>query len=163
MRHDRRGLTVIGLVLILVAVGLTAFFLLRLRGADDAPPAVPAAADSAVLPTSAVAPLVDRLELAAPLDSVAAAGDTLAVRLRAVGANAGVVGATIDLAPGPNSTVRPTSVITSDIGEATAQWVVPGGDATTGDVRTLRATVRGNPAAVLELTVRVAAGGADAR
>ena len=161
MRHDRRGLTVIELVLILLAVGLIIFFLFRLRGADDVP-AVPAAADSAVLPPTAAAPLVDRLDLATPIDSVAAPGDTIVVRFRAVGAGAGVARAAIDLAPGASSTVLPTSLVTNDIGEATAQWIV-GGDAAAGDVRTLRASVRGNPSATLETTVRVGAGRPDAR
>lgn len=157
MRHDRRGLTVIELVLILLAVGLIIFFLFRLRG-DDAAPAVPPAADSAVLPPSAAAPLVDRLDLATPIDTVAAAGDTIVVRFRATGAGAGVARAAIELAPGPNSVVLPTSLVTNDIGEATAQWIVAAGDAAAGGVRTLRATVRGNPSATLEATVRVAPG-----
>jgi hypothetical protein len=149
MRHDRRGLTVIELVLILLAVGLIVFFLLRLRGGDDA---APAGADSATLPPSAAAPLVDRLDLATPLDSVARVGDTLVVRLRATGAGAGVARAAIELAAGPGSTVVPTALVTNDIGEAVAQWIV-GGDA--GATRTLRATVRGSESATLEATVRV--------
>ena len=163
MRHDRRGLTVIELVLILLAVGLIIFFLFRLRGADDAAPAVPPAADSAVLPPSAAAPLVERLDLATPIDTVAAVGDTIVVRFRAVGAGAGVARAAIELAPGPSSTVLPTSLVTNDIGEATAQWILAA-DPAAGATRTLRATGRGNPSATLETSVRVAPAGApDAR
>lgn len=155
MRHDRRGLTVIELVLILLAVGLIIFFLFRLRGSDDAAPGVPAAADSAVLPPSAAAPLVDRLDLVTPIDTVAAAGDTIVVRVRATGAGAGVARAAIDLAPGPNSVVLPTSLVTNDIGEATAQWILAA-DPSAEPTRTLRASVRGNPSATLETSVRVA-------
>ena len=150
MRHDRRGLTVIELVLILLAVGLIIFFLLRLRGGDDAAPA----ADSTALPASAAAPLVDRLDLATALDTVVQVGDTLVVRLRATGAGAGVARAAIELAAGPGTTVQPASLVTNDIGEATAQWIM-GADAA-GGTRTLRATVHGNPSATLETTVRVA-------
>jgi hypothetical protein len=167
MRHDRRGLTVIELVLILLAVGLIIFFLFRLRGRDDAAPVVPPAADSAVLPPTAAAPLVDRLDLATPIDTVAAPGDTIVVRFRATGAGAGVARATIDLAPGPNSVVLPASLVTNDIGEASAQWIVAAADSadsSAGATRTLRATVRGNPSATLETSVRVApAGVPDAR
>ena len=151
MRHDRRGLTVIELVLILIALGLIIFFLFRLRGRDDAAPVVPPAADSAVLPTAA-APLVERLDLAVPTDSVAAAGDTLDVRLRASGAGAGVARATIELSA-DGGTVLPTTVVTNDIGEATARWVVAGA---VGATPTLRARVRGNPSATLTTSVRIA-------
>lgn len=163
MRHDRRGLTVIELVLILLALGLIIFFLFRLRGRDDAALAVPPAADSVLAPTAG-APLVDRLDLATPIDSVVAAGDTIVVRFRATGAGAGVARAAIDLAPGPSSVVLPTSLVTNDIGEASAQWIVAAADPGAGDTRTLRATVRGNPSATLETSVRVApAGVPDAR
>src|SRR5690606_33954035 len=107
------------------------------------------------------------LDLATPIDSVAAAGDTIVVRLRATGAGAGVAGATIDLAPDSGSVALPTSLVTNDIGEASARWVLVGdaaGDAAGGATRTLRASVRGNPSATLETSVRVApAGVPDAR
>lgn len=152
--HARRGLTVIELVLILLAVGLIIVVLFRLRGRDDGAARVPASADTAVLPPSAAAPLVERLDLVTPIDSVASDGDTLLVRFRAIGAGAGVAGATIDLEPGPDAVVLPTSLLTSDIGEATARWIVAGA---AGGTRTLRATVRGNPSVALETSVRVGA------
>ena len=154
MRLARRGLTVIELVLILVAIGLIAFFLLRLRGRD----AAPAAADSAaaVAPvgsdTPAAAPAARVLTLAAPLDSTAAPGAVLDVRVRGAAA-----GAVVRFEAEGGGRVEPASDTTGTDGEAAARWTI----GTTG-AQTLRATTDGGPAP-LSVTVQPTAGGAGAR
>jgi len=156
MRLARRGLTVIELVLILVAIGLLVFFLLRLRNRDAAPPA-PTADSALATPAAPTTGTATTLSLAAPLDSTAAAGDTLDVRLRAVDAGgAPVAGAALRIETEGGGRVEPATATSGANGEAAVRWTL-GGEG----VQTLRATLDGAPAPLVA-TVRVA-GGAGAR
>lgn len=153
MRLARRGLTVIELVLILVAIGLIAFFLLRLRGRDAAPP-VAADTSAALIPDAAptATPAVGALTLAAPLDSTAAPGAVLDVRVRGAAA-----GAVVRFEAEGGGRVEPASDTTGTDGEAAARWTIGASGA-----QTLRATTDGG-AAPLTVTVQPTAGGAGAR
>ena len=164
MRTSRRGLTVIELVLILLVIGVVIFFLMRLRGRDDA--AAGAALDStgalatepAVTAPAALgagSALASRLALAQPVDSTASAGDTLTVRVRATtDAGDGVANAMVRFAAEGGGRVQPDSVATNDLGEAEVRWILVG-----AAPQLLRATVPGGPAAPLEARVRIVGGG----
>jgi hypothetical protein len=157
MRHARRGLTVIELVLILVAIGLLAFFLLRMRSRDE--PLPPSAADSVLTrpaaPGTATA-LTPTLTLVAPLDSAAAGGATLDVRVRAARGAEPAANAVVRFAVEGGGRVEPDSAITGADGAVAVRWTL--GDS--GE-QTLRATTEG-AAAPLTATVRVG-GGAGGR
>jgi hypothetical protein len=151
MRTSRRGLTVIELVLILLAIGVLAYFAFRYLGRDDAAATAPGLDSAAVTPTAPAGPLADRLELLAPLDSTAAPGDTVLVRVRATTvAGTGVANATVtfEVTAGGGSVV-PASVATNDLGETEARWATGAAGA-----QELRATVTGSPAATATVTLR---------
>jgi hypothetical protein len=153
MRHARRGLTVIELVLILVAIGLLAFFLLRMRARDE--PLPPSAADSVLTRPAApgTAALGPMLTLVAPLDSTAAGGATLDVRVRAAHGAEPAASAVVRFAVEGGGRVEPDSASTGADGVAAVRWTL--GDS--GE-QTLRATTEG-AAAPLTATVRVGGGG----
>lgn len=161
MRLARRGLTVIELVLILVVIGLAIFFLLRMRGGDEAP--APGTADSAAvdttgmppIPAGAANPLAARLAVVAPRDSTAAAGDTLALRVRATTDTETTVARAIvrfEVTAG-GGRVEPDSTTTDDLGEAEVRWIL--GDS--AGPQTVRAAVTGSDAATTTVTVTATA------
>jgi hypothetical protein len=155
MRLPRRGLTVIELVLILVAVGLLAFFLLRMRSRDAEPPV----ADTTLAPATPAAPTgAPALTLATPLDSTAAAGAGIDVRVHATdAAGAALANAAVRFAADGGGRVEPATATTGADGDAAVRWTL-GAEG----VQTLRATLDG-AAAPLTATVRVRDGGAGAR
>lgn len=159
MRTHRRGLTVIELVLILVVLGIVVFFLLRLRGGDDAPAAGAAlGSDSAVAapPTAAAGALATRLALVAPLDSSARAGDTLLLRVRATNeGGVGVAGAALSFAAEGGGRAEPAAATANDVGDAEARWVLGAVGA-----QTLRVSIAGSVAEPLVLTLPLAGAGA---
>lgn len=151
MRTSRRGLTVIELVLILLAIGILAYFAFRYLGRDEAPDATAALDSAAVVAPAPAGALAQRLELVAPTDSAAMAADTVLVRVRAVSvagtavANAGVRFEVV----GGNGSVTPDSAATSDLGEAETRWVV----GTQRANAELRASVPGSPGATVSVRV----------
>ena len=157
MRLPRRGLTVIELVLILVAVGLLAFFLLRMRSRDTQRPAT--VADTTLTPPAPAGPAgAPALVLATTLDSTAAAGAGLDVRVHATdAAGAALANAAVRFAAEGGGRVEPATATTGTDGDATVRWTLGA-----GGVQTLRATLDG-AAAPLTATVRIRDGGAGAR
>lgn len=160
MRTSRRGLTVIELVLILLVIGIVVFFLLRMRGRDGE--TAGAAADTAgalanqpgiiaPAPLGAGGALARHLALTQGVDSVAGAGDTITVRVRATtDANAGVANALVRFTTDGGGRVQPDSAVTDDLGEVEVRWTLG-----TAATQVLRATVPGGPAEPLETRVRV--------
>ena len=162
MRTNRRGLTVIGLVLILVAVGLIVFLLLRLRGGGEPAPADPMPGTTAVVPDTGLATagaLAARLDLAVPVDTVAQPRDTIVVRVRAATvAGTAVAAAQVLFSVTGGGTVEPQTATTGDAGEAEARWVLGGEPG----AQTLRASLADGAAPPLTVTVH-AGGAGDAR
>ncbi len=157
MRTTRRGLTVIELVLILLAIGLLAFLAFRYFGRDDSP-AAPGSdgvlTEAPVLSEPGDA-LADQLRVIAPLDSTAAPGDTVPVRVRAsTTTGTGVVNAMVEFAVEEGGgSVTPASVATNDLGEAEALWVLGTG----AGRQELRAAVSGRDAAAVTILLTTAA------
>lgn len=153
MRLARRGLTVIGLVLILVVLGLGIFFLVRMMGREPAPGMPPMVADTgaAAVAPGATNPLADRLAVVEPRDSAAVAGDTIGLRVRATTAAGTAVARALirfEVTAGGGS-VMPDSATTDDLGEAQVRWALGGA----AGPQTVRATVTGNDAASATTTL----------
>ena len=127
MSPRRRGLTVLELLIIIIVVVVAATILIRMtRGSDNEDSdAIPP--DSALLaPAGAGNALTSRLGFLTTFDSLATAGDTVEVRVRATtAAGTGVAQTTIrfDVAAG-DGIVVPDSAVTNDVGEATTRWVL---------------------------------------
>ena len=165
MRMDRRGLTVIGLVGILVAIGIAIYLVIRFMGADAAPE--PSPLDSAgamvapvVPPTPGVTPgggtaLASRLAVTAPIDSAGTPGDTIPLRIRATTeTGTAVAQAVIRFAvTAGQGRLVPDSAVTNDIGEAEVRWVLG-----SAGPQTVRATLSGSDAVNATATVRVRGG-----
>lgn len=164
MRTSRRGLTVIELVLILLVIGIVVFFLLRLRGRNDA--SAGAALDStaalarepaivAPAPLGAGGALASHLTLTPAPDSTASAGDTLTVRVRATtDAGAGVANAMVRFTADGGGRVQPDSAATNDLGDVDVRWILG-----TAATQVLRASVPEGPAAPVQARVRIVGGG----
>lgn len=159
MRMARRGLTVIGLVGILVAIGIALYFVIRFMGADAAPE--PSPLDSAGPVVAPAAPgvtpgggseLASRLAVTAPLDSTAAAGDTIPLRIRATTETGTAVAQAVVRFAVTAGTGRVTadSAVTNDLGEAEVRWVLG-----SAGPQTVRASLAGNDAVSTTATVRV--------
>lgn len=120
MRHDRRGLTVLSLLIILIVVALLIVILLRARtpadqavaGPDSPVPTAPEATEGAFLTT-----------LVAPDSAVRAGGaDTVGVRLTNT-AGTPMVGVTVTFAvTAGGGSVAPDTVRTDSSGTAIAVW-----------------------------------------
>lgn len=162
MRMARRGLTVIGLVLILVAIGVAIWLLLRVMGRETPPePAAPVAPVAA--PPPGVTPgggteLASRLAIVPPLDSIAAPGDTVALRVRATTETGTTVAqAVIRFAvTAGGGRVLADSAVTNDIGLAEVRWVLGSG---TGE-QTVQAALAGSDAVSTSATVTTTPTGA---
>lgn len=159
MRTSRRGLTVIELVLILLAIGVLVFFAFRYLGRDEASDATTALDSAAVVEPAPAGPLADRLELVTPIEPAAMTADTVTVRVRAATvAGTAVANATVTFEVlGGGGSVTPASVSTNDLGEAEARWTI-GAERAAAE---LRASVTGSPTATttVRATPDSAAGG----
>lgn len=159
MRTTRRGLTVIELVLILLAIALLTYFAFRYLGRDE-PPATPATEG---VPTEGPAftepgdALAEQLSVIAPLDTAAVAGDTVPVRVRATTATGtAIANATIEFeVVTGGGTVTPASIPTNDLGEAETRWVL----GRAAGPQELRAAVAGRDAASATIHLATTAAG----
>ncbi len=128
MRSERRGLTVLSLVIILVVVGVIAFFLLRSRGPADpsASAATPATPPADAAPTTASAGGV-LTAVREPAPSLAAGtADTISVRL-ANGAGTPMIGVPVVFTvESGGGSVTPSPVRTDSTGLAMSVWRLGG-------------------------------------
>lgn len=159
MRTTRRGLTVIELVLILLALALLTYFAFRYFGRDESPaaPGSEGVLNEAPVLTEPGDALADLLSVIEPRDTSAVAGDTITVRVRATTTTGtAVANATVrfEVASG-GGTVAPASIATNDLGEAEARWMLGRG---TGP-QELHAAVAGRDAAAATIHVTTTAAG----
>lgn len=158
MTSRRRGLTVLELLIIIILVVVAVVLLLRWRGGSDdstPPAATEVSLDSAgALVPSAVAGAT-RLAFLAPVDSVATAGDTVTVRLRATAENGvAVTDATVRFAVAAGGgALSATSSVTGLDGETELRWIL----GTEAGSQVIRATIDGDANSMVSLELSTAA------